>query len=147
MIRFITLAAVLIACGGDTSAPTPPPAPAEAPPVEAPKPAEKPAEAPAAAPAEPFSKDVKKADLAKGAETYTKICQACHQADGTGMNEMLGADFTKPARLAQPDEVLLVHIRDGFTGKIGAMPPWKGTLSDQDMVDVLGHIRATYGKK
>ncbi len=144
MNRLAVLCLMLAACGGAVEAPEPAPAPealAEAAPAPAPE------AAPAAAPAEEAEAAATgPADLAKGKATYEKVCQACHQADGSGMNSMLAANFKDPGRLDKTDAELLTSIRDGFQGKIGMMPPWKGTLSEQDMVDVLGHIRATYGE-
>lgn len=96
--------------------------------------------------AEPASADAPAAtaDLEDGAATYAKFCVACHQADGNGLNGMLAAKFSDPTRLAKTDEALLTSIRDGVRGKVGAMPPWNASLSEEQMVNVLGYIRATY---
>lgn len=85
-------------------------------------------------------------DASAGAEVYTTYCAACHQADGTGMGGMLAADFTSGGRLDKSDAELLGSIRDGFKGKVGQMPPWKGTLDEQQMADVLAYVRASYGE-
>jgi cytochrome c oxidase cbb3-type subunit 2 len=88
------------------------------------------------------------ATLEQGAATYTKFCVACHQADGSGMNGMLAANLKKtPERLDKPDEELLASIRDGMRGSVGVMPPWKASLSEEEMASVLAYMRATYGKK
>jgi len=127
----------LVACAGD------PPPPAEKPPEVVAKATPEPPAAPEpeAAPAE-----VGPANLEEGAVVYTTYCQACHQADGSGLNSMLAANFKEKGRLDKTDDELLASIRDGVTGKVGTMPPWKGTLSDQDSVNVLAHIRKTYGE-
>lgn len=90
-----------------------------------------------------------KGDAQAGAETYKKVCIACHQADGTGMNGMLAANFVKDtARLQQSDTKLLEIIAEGKTGKTGlVMPPQKGNLSKKEIIDVLTYIRQTFGKK
>ncbi|MFT4627704.1 MAG: mono/diheme cytochrome c family protein [Myxococcota bacterium] len=138
-MRIAAVLFALIACGTEPAAPTPAPAPAKAAPAKA-KPAPAPAPEAAAAPAgEP--------DAAAGAKVYGQYCVACHQADGSGMNGMLAANFKEEGRLDKSDEELLTSIRDGFQGKVGMMPPWKGTLTPQQMVDVLAHVRATYGEK
>jgi mono/diheme cytochrome c family protein len=132
---------VLVACDSE---PTPPaaPAPAPAPAPVAATPAPTPAPAPAAAPAAVAG------DAEAGKAVYTQHCQACHQADGTGMGGMLAADFKADdgARLKKNDADLLTSISKGFTGSTGTMPPWEGTLSEAGMANVLAHIRATYGE-
>lgn len=143
MTARILMTVLLAACGSKPTADAADAAPAA--PIAAPAPA--PAEAvaePEAAPAAPT--EVGPADAAAGAVVYTTYCQACHQADGSGMNGMLAANFRKDGRLDKTDEQLLTSIGDGFTGKVGTMPPWKGTLTDQDMVNVLAHVRKTYGE-
>ena len=136
-LLLVTLFA-LTACG-ETPAPAPAPAPA---PEAAPEPTPEPA---AEAPAD--DTPVTAGDVEAGAKVYATYCTACHQADGSGMNGMLAANFVKDAeRLAQPDEVLLAVIRDGKTGKVGVMPPWGATLKAQEMVDVLAYVRATFQK-
>lgn len=129
-----------VACGGsDPVAPAPKPAPAPAA-VEEPAPAPEAAAPEAGTPAGA-------ADSAAGKEVYTTYCQACHQADGSGMNGMLAANFKDdPARLAQPDDVLIGVIKDGKTGTVGTMPPWGETLSDQEVVNVLAYVKETFGQ-
>ena len=93
------------------------------------------------APAEPGSPE-------RGAVVYATYCASCHQADGSGLSggSRMAAPFVgAESRLGQPDEVLLGSIRDGKTGTVGAMPPWKGVLSDQQQRDALAYVRATYG--
>ncbi len=135
----ILLLAALTACGGSSAPDTPPePAPAADP---APPPAADPA--PAAAP----SGEAAAGDSDAGKKVYDTYCKACHQEDGTGMNGMLAANFKEdPARLDQPDEVLLDVIANGKTGTVGMMLPWGTTLSDQEMVDVLAYVKASFAQ-
>ena len=93
------------------------------------------------APAEPGSPE-------RGAVVYATYCASCHQADGSGLSAagpMAGSFIGPESRLVQSDEALLSSIRDGKTGTVGAMPPWKGVLSDQQQRDALAYVRATYG--
>jgi len=133
----LLLFAFAVGCGSEAAPPAPAPAPA-AEPAPAPEPAK--AEPTKAEPAGP-------ANVENGKVVYDTYCKACHQEDGTGMNGMLAANFNEEGRLDKSDEELLVSIRDGFQGKVGLMPPWGATLTAQEMVDVLAHVRATYGKK
>lgn len=85
-------------------------------------------------------------DATKGEAVYTKICVACHQADGGGNGGMLAASFLKDkTRLAKPDSVLFKSISEGLQGKIGVMPAQKGVLSDQEIKDVIAYIRGKFG--
>jgi caa(3)-type oxidase subunit IV len=85
-------------------------------------------------------------DAGRGAKVYATYCVGCHGADGRANGGTTGASFVDdPSRLAQDDEVLLRAISEGKTGKIGMMPPWKGTLQPQQMADVLAYLRADFG--
>jgi mono/diheme cytochrome c family protein len=85
-------------------------------------------------------------DPVAGEAVYKKICTACHQADGSGMNGMLAANFvTDKTRLAKSNEELLISIRDGRTVDGKVMPPQKGILSEQEMKDALSYIRKSFG--
>jgi caa(3)-type oxidase subunit IV len=89
---------------------------------------------------------VRPGDPARGAKVYGTYCVGCHQADGRGNAGALAADFVGDAtRLAKTDAELLASIRDGKVGAIGAMPPWRGTLTDQQQADALAYVRATFG--
>lgn len=84
-------------------------------------------------------------DPEAGALVYGRICVACHQADGTGMNGMLAASFVQDkARLAKTDEQLLTSIRNGIVADGRVMPPQKDVLSDKEMHDALAYIRKTF---
>lgn len=86
----------------------------------------------------------------RGAQVYQETCVACHGANGKGALDGV-PDLTGPAgRLAQTDDVLLRHMMDGFQspGSLMPMPPRGGNpdLSDQDMRDVLAHMRKNFGQ-
>ncbi len=83
-------------------------------------------------------------DPTNGRVVYENYCTGCHQADGTGMNGMLGANFTDGERMKKTNDELLESIKTGFKGKSGVMPPWEGTLSDKQMKDVLQYIRDAF---
>lgn len=87
----------------------------------------------------------------KGKETFTKICAACHQATGAGIpgafpplakSDYLNADVNRAIR----------QVIKGSTGKITVngkvyntpMPP-QGTLSDQEIADVLTYVYGSWG--
>ncbi len=121
--------------------------------VEIPKQTEKKAESgekkAAEAPAAAVADSGAPGDAAKGEAIYKRVCVACHQADGTGMNGMLAANFKKePERLKKSDAELLKSIAEGKSpagGKGPIMPPQKGVLKPQEMKDALAYIRKAFG--
>ena len=86
-------------------------------------------------------------DAENGAKLYKRYCAGCHGADGRG-----GAHTFMPhiANLTAkeyieflPDGFLFTVIAEGgvAAGKSGFMPAWRGTLSEQDIKDVITFIR------
>ena len=84
-------------------------------------------------------------DPEAGKAVYVRICSACHQPDGSGINGMLAANFVKDkSRLAKTNEQLLKSIREGIVADGKIMPPQKDALSDKEMADALSYIRKTF---
>ncbi len=87
-------------------------------------------------------------DPEAGKAVYLRICSACHQPDGSGLNGMLAANFVSDkTRLAKSNEVLLNSISNGIVADNKIMPPQKDVLSDQEMKDALSYIRKTFGSQ
>lgn len=135
MKRMLIIAAMaLTACGADDKpAETPAAKTAAAEPAPAPAPAPAPEAKPAAAAA------------VDGKAIYNQYCVACHGPDGKGNNGLAASYVDDPSRLAQTDEALIKSIKEGKQGDIGVMPPWGGTLNDEQITAVIGHIRAEFG--
>jgi len=94
----------------------------------------------------PISDPILVANIEAGERIYKQYCVACHQADGKGFEGKLAADFTNPERMKKTDEELLKSIREGTKGEAGAMPPWGGTLTEEEMKNVLYYIRTNFQK-
>ena len=101
---------------------------------------------------------IKEADAAKvaaadaapaidGKAIYSQYCVACHGADGKGNNGLAANYVDDKTRLAQSDEALIKSIKEGKQGSVGVMPPWGGTLNDDQIKAVLGYIRAEFGEQ
>ena len=78
-----------------------------------------------------------------GKELYETMCQACHMADGQGAR---GAgdfpSFVGDKRLRSPYYPIDV-ILNGFRG----MPAFSDMLSDQQVADVVNHLRTNFGNQ
>lgn len=71
-------------------------------------------------------------DAANGATVYGSVCSSCHAADGAG-------DFGPSLQgLTDSDEELVATILNGKE----AMPAYADELSDQEIADVLAHIKS-----
>lgn len=76
------------------------------------------------------------ADINKGGQLYGLHCANCHGASGVPV--MGGApNFQRSEKLLQPDTLLLAAIRGGKN----AMPAYVGILRDQEIIDVIAHLR------
>lgn len=143
-LMILAACVLLTACAAD--APPPPAAAPEAPAKPAVPPPPTPAPAPAVAEAA-TSGDADTSvdgDPVAGEKHYGTFCVACHQADGTGMGGVLGADFVNDkSRLAKSNDVLLKSIADGVPGT--AMAPWSAALDEQARKDVLAYLRTNFG--
>ncbi|MES1926388.1 cytochrome c oxidase subunit II [Salinisphaera sp. T31B1] len=86
--------------------------------------------------------DLSKDDLmAQGKQVYGNMCVACHQADGSGMP---AAGFPALKGGAITTGPVPAHIAQVLNGK-GAMPPYKGSLSDEQIAAVVTYERNALG--
>jgi mono/diheme cytochrome c family protein len=82
--------------------------------------------------------------VAHGKQVYEARCVLCHGPEGKGDGPASAALNPKPRNHtdgaymnSRTDEQLLDVIHNGK----GAMPAWKGVLSEQEMQDVLKFVR------
>jgi mono/diheme cytochrome c family protein/glucose/arabinose dehydrogenase len=82
--------------------------------------------------------------FAAGRDVYQNLCQACHQPDGRGLenlgSSLVGSDFA----LGSPPVSIRILL-NGKEGTVGLMPPLGGMLSDDQIADVLTYIRREWG--
>jgi mono/diheme cytochrome c family protein len=91
-----------------------------------------------------------KGDAAKGKETFQNTCAACHGPEGKGDGAAAAALDPKPRNLTdaaylstKTDEHLYKVISEGgaSVGLSPMMAAWGGTLSEQDIWNVIAYIR------
>jgi mono/diheme cytochrome c family protein len=95
-----------------------------------------------------FAERYQDGDAARGAKLYKRYCRGCHGVDGRGgahtfmphINNLTKRDYIESI----PDSFLFEAIAEGgeAIGKSAYMPSWKSTLSEQDIKDVIAHIRS-----
>ena len=90
-------------------------------------------------------------DAGSGETNYATYCSPCHGAKGNGYGPMAGLLDPKPVRHGDgadmktlSDDYMFRVIRNGgpTVGKSPMMAPWKGTLSDLQIRDLVAYIRS-----
>ncbi|MEX2381323.1 MAG: cytochrome c, partial [Opitutales bacterium] len=94
--------------------------------------------------------DHREPDLVAGGRMYHLYCAACHQPDGRGSELIKSASFVGPdSPLHRSDDELVRVVREGVTRAATeepAMPPFGQALTTREIKDILGYIRAEFGK-
>jgi mono/diheme cytochrome c family protein len=89
-----------------------------------------------------------------GATVYTTNCSSCHAANGQGTPSVAPPLAGNDVVTGDPQKVIGIVV-NGLNGKItvkgqewnGTMPPWKGTLTNKQIADVVTYIRSSWGNK
>jgi cbb3-type cytochrome c oxidase subunit III len=89
-----------------------------------------------------------------GQMLYGANCSACHGASGAGLAGEFPPLAGNSMVTGSPDKVIAT-VKNGLTGAMtvngktysGAMPAWKGKLSNTDIADVITYIRSSWGNK
>ena len=85
-------------------------------------------------------------DRAADSATFRTKCATCHGPDGSGSEvgkSMHVPDLRSPVVQKVPDPQLAQIISDGR----GGMPPFKNSLSAEQVNSLVAHIRSLRGKK
>jgi mono/diheme cytochrome c family protein len=81
-----------------------------------------------------------------GADIYKSKCQSCHAADGSGSTPagkaMKAVPFSAPDIVNASDADLIADTKNGK----GKMPAYAGKLTDDQIKDVVAHIRTLQKK-
>ena len=89
-------------------------------------------------------------DLAQARETYDQMCAGCHGFRGDGKDGTKSGFVPRVPTLANkeyvdglPDDYLFLVIKKGgaYMGKMAAMPAWEKKFSDEEIHDLVAHIR------
>ncbi len=104
-----------------------------------------------AAAALPAMRGVSPSDMARGRDLYDSHCQACHQADGSGMAQFQPPLINSKIVRGAPKDLAAFVLRgsDPIADSewSGVMPAFATEdLSDEDMALLLNYIRAAFTK-
>jgi cytochrome c6 len=86
------------------------------------------------------------ADDAAGEQTYKSNCVVCHGADGTGSptgKALKAPDLHSDAVQKMTVAEMVTQVSDGKNN----MPPFKSTLSKEQIQGVVAYVRSAFGKK
>ena len=78
-----------------------------------------------------------------GKQIYENICQACHQANGRGL-EKLAPGLVGSALALGPAAVTVRIVLNGKEGPTGLMPPLGAAFDDEQVAAVLTYIRRAW---
>ncbi len=90
------------------------------------------------------------ASLQEGKEIYVNYCLTCHGCAGNGLGSYAGTLSVTPANFKQepfrsmPEDQWFWHVSEGIPGTV--MPPWKSSLTDEELWNVLRYIRYTFAR-
>ncbi|QYE36357.1 c-type cytochrome [Polymorphobacter sp. PAMC 29334] len=91
--------------------------------------------------AQPRPGDAAPAVALTGAQVYENVCQACHMPNAKGaVGAGRIASLAGNANLKYPEYPIGV-----VTGGKGAMPWFRGQLTDQQIADVITYVRTHFG--
>jgi mono/diheme cytochrome c family protein len=152
------LLALLVACGGETTAP-PTPEPGgevveEAVVEETVPESPAPPPAPAALPAPSVPEGNLRGDATRGATVYVTYCATCHGASGKGDGPVgltldpRPADHTDAVYMGSLSDARVYQVIDKggvSVGKSPLMAPWGAILSQDDIRALVGYIRQLSG--
>ena len=90
----------------------------------------------------------------RGAKLYTDRCANCHGERGEGVAGAYPAlAGNRAVAISPPANLVHIVLRGGFPPTTAGnprpfgMPPFATAFSDQDVADVLSHIRASWGQR
>lgn len=107
-----------------------------------------------AASAAQLSAQAPQATLDEGKKVYNRVCAACHQVSGDGVDGTF-PPLTKSEWVTGDKGRLVRVILHGLTGPItvngeaysGMMPPWGAALKDAEVAAVSTYVRNAWGHK
>jgi cytochrome c553 len=91
------------------------------------------------------------ADAEQGKKLYGQFCASCHGQSGKGDGPAAAALNPKPrdhtdreymSKLSDDEMLKVIKNGGASVGKSPLMPPWGASLKDEQIQDIMAHIRS-----
>jgi mono/diheme cytochrome c family protein len=82
--------------------------------------------------------------FAAGRQIFSSTCAGCHPADGQGKEKSVPALARSRYVIGNPTVAARILLA-GKEGSMGLMPPFRATLSDEQIASVLTYLRREWG--
>lgn len=81
-----------------------------------------------------------------GKKLFEGTCADCHRINGQGLPDKFPALAGNPFVVGDPVKVIDT-VLNGRKGKLGQMPTWKGTFTDQQIAAIISYARQAWSNK
>ena len=84
--------------------------------------------------------------IQEGKTLFEGTCADCHRINGQGLPDKFPALAGNPFVIGDPVKVIDT-VLNGRKGKLGQMPTWKGTFTDQQIAAIISYVRQAWSNK
>jgi mono/diheme cytochrome c family protein len=84
--------------------------------------------------------------IQEGKKLFEGTCADCHRINGQGLPDKFPALDKNPFVAGDPNKVIDT-VLNGRKGKLGQMPTWKDTFSDQQLAAIITYVRQAWSNK
>jgi cytochrome c6 len=82
----------------------------------------------------------------EGKKLFEGTCADCHRINGQGLPNKFPALDKNDFVVGEPAKVIDT-VLNGRKGKLGQMPTWKDTFSDQQLAAIITYVRQTWSNR
>ncbi len=82
----------------------------------------------------------------QGQKLFEGTCADCHRINGQGLPNKFPALDGNPFVVGDPTKVIDT-VLNGRKGKLGQMPTWKSTFTDQQLAAIISYVRQAWSNK
>jgi cytochrome c6 len=84
--------------------------------------------------------------IQEGKKLFEGTCADCHRINGQGLPDKFPALAGNPFVVGEPTKVIDT-VLNGRKGKLGQMPTWKDTFTDQQIAAIISYVRQAWSNK
>jgi cytochrome c6 len=84
--------------------------------------------------------------IQEGKKLFEGTCADCHRINGQGLPNKFPALDGNPFVVGEPTKVIDT-VLNGRKGKLGQMPTWKATFTDQQLAAIISYVRQAWSNK